>query len=70
MQIFEHLANDELLLLLEENRNKIVAFSAKSRHSRVVDGSAVRRVLDLESETALITKELRERNVPARKWIN
>jgi hypothetical protein len=66
MQIFEHLANDELLLISEENRNKILAIRAKKSHSPV----DVRLKLDLEGEVALITAELRTRYVPQGMWIN
>lgn len=58
MQMFHHLANDELLVLYEEHRNRVQDLvSAARRHEE----GALRRKQDLEEEMVLMRAEISNR---------
>lgn len=56
MESFDHLANDELLLIFEEKRNKRQALARRRKHY-FVPHLTPRQLLDLDGEMSLISAE-------------
>jgi hypothetical protein len=73
MQFFDHLADDQLLVIAEENRNRLASLLRGRRLNSGSNDSRRERRLNLVREIALIRREMQTRVASHRgnvqRWI-